>query len=746
MAQLLGSKISIQEGSPGARGVPSIPTNVVGAVGIAERGPIGVPTLCNSFDDYTRIFGGFTVDSDLALAALGFFENGGTQLWVVRTVHYTSNLNPATHTALTSSLTLSTAATSPSAGSVTGSVVAPFDLAHGDTLSIAVDGGAPVVATFNGTAPSRASANGPFALSNGQTLTLSINGGPTQTVTFLTASFVSIGAATAAEVAAVINASITGGLATVSGLTVVITTDQKGTGATVNITGGTANGVLAFTTGSLAGGGNVANIDAVALAEVKTIVEAAITGLTVSNDGGNRVKIDSNTTGVSSSIAVQAASTADDELGFDNAVHSGGTGAAVGTLQVQGKYPGIYADGIRVFVSAATSGDASEFNLSFEEDGFISEVFPNLTMDSTKARYAPTVINDPSTSDSRILKVTDLAAPGTATQRRPNVSSSAFGPLTGGDDGLTSLAAADFVGASSDNGKTGLRCLDTVQDLSLLFVPGQASAIVQQGMITYVEVTRSGQAFAILDPPAAQTATQMVTHVTTNLSELSEFAAIYWPRVKVGNPSKAVFGTNDLITVPPSGIIAGVYSRVDSQTVAGVYTPPAGIENGIMQGVVGFETDQVLEEAVRDLVYPKLINPLTTEPGLPRYIDGTRTLKSSGNFPTISERRGVIYIEQTIKKGIQFARHSNNTSALRKTVERTIQGFLTGETRKGAFRSTNPSEAFFVDFGDGMNPASVVFARQLRGRVGLATNKPIDWVIIEFAQDTRALDAELAAQ
>jgi hypothetical protein len=35
----------------------------------------------------------------------------------------------------------------------------------------------------------------------------------------------------------------------------------------------------------------------------------------------------------------------------------------------------------------------------------------------------------------------------------------------------------------------------------------------------------------------------------------------------------------------------------------------------------------VLEERKRDLVYPKRINPLTTGPGLPRYIDGSRTLK-----------------------------------------------------------------------------------------------------------------------
>jgi hypothetical protein len=74
-----------------------------------------------------------------------------------------------------------------------------------------------------------------------------------------------------------------------------------------------------------------------------------------------------------------------------------------------------------------------------------------------------------------------------------------------------------------------------------------------------------------------------------------------------------------------------------------------------MFGVLGFETDEVLEENKRDLVYPHRINPLTTGPGLPRYIDGSRTLKGDGNFPYVAERRGVIFIERSLKQGLQFA-------------------------------------------------------------------------------------------
>ncbi|MBN2527636.1 MAG: phage tail sheath subtilisin-like domain-containing protein, partial [Deltaproteobacteria bacterium] len=195
--------------------------------------------------------------------------------------------------------------------------------------------------------------------------------------------------------------------------------------------------------------------------------------------------------------------------------------------------------------------------------------------------------------------------------------------------------------------------MDEVQDLSLLIVPGRATSAVHNAMVSYCEIARDGMVFAILDPPANQSATDVVTYVTTTaaLQELTEYAAIYWPRVEVLNPAKSVFGSADKVVVPPSGIIAGVYARTDGARPGGVYDPPAGIEKGVMFGVLGFETSEVLEEPKRDLVYPKRINPLTTGSGLPRFIDGSRTLKSSGNFPYVAERRGVIFIERSLKQG-----------------------------------------------------------------------------------------------
>jgi hypothetical protein len=199
-----------------------------------------------------------------------------------------------------------------------------------------------------------------------------------------------------------------------------------------------------------------------------------------------------------------------------------------------------------------------------------------------------------------------------------------------------------------------------VQDLSILLVPGRATTAVHIAMVANCEVDRDGTVFAILDPlPTRAPPSHHLRDGTAALGELTE-SRPSTGRVIVLNPAKSVFGPGDKLAVPPSGIIAGVFARTDSARPGGVYDPPAGIDKGRMFGVLGFETDEVLEEAKRDLVYPKRINPLTTGPGLPRYIDGSRTLRAGSNSPTSRAAR-VIFIERSLKQGLQFARHKNNT-------------------------------------------------------------------------------------
>ena len=483
-----------------------------------------------------------------------------------------------------------------------------------------------------------------------------------------------------------------------------------------------------------AGGGNVADITAVTATEAKTIIEAAVSGCTVSEATGGYLTITSNTTGASSSVNVEAGSTADDEFGLDNATHSGTTGAAVDTLVVNGKTEGAYTDDIKIRIEEASSGVSTEFNLKVEDDGNVEEVYANLSMTTTETRYALTIVNAAS-------NLVALAQPGTPVYLRPADGLSAA--LSGGDDGLTSLASTDYIGSAA--GKTGLRAFDEVPDISILIVPGQTASAVQLAALTYAESTREGDMFVFLDPPSGLTAAQAVTfaETTNQLFGRSEYGAIHWPLVKVVNPNTTIYGTDDTITTYPSGFVAGLAARVDGERPGGIYDAPAGSTKGAFRTVMGLESEETKDVAKRNLLYPKRINPIRVL-GANIIADGSRNLLGTSNFPSIQERRGVIFIERSLQAGLEFARFRNNDRELRAEVRRAIDLFLAQQMNRGAFRTKNKATAYNIDVSDELNTEAVILQGRLIIKIGLATAKAAEFINMVFTQDTRALDEQLA--
>ena len=409
------------------------------------------------------------------------------------------------------------------------------------------------------------------------------------------------------------------------------------------------------------------------------------------------------------------------------------------TLSVTAKTDGTWGNDLRIQITAATSGSTTEFNLIVKNSvGVVLETWANLSMTSTADNYALTVVNRENTGSNRIV-LADLASASTSPDNLPAIVSAAA--LTSGTTGLTSLADTDFLG--SEAGGTGLYRTGEISDITLISVPGRTATAVQNGILTFLLNRDDLFTLAILDPPANTSASGMVTYVKTTCAiyNLDEHLSIYWPRIKVTNPNKTVYGAGETITVPPCGHVAGVMARTDTSRPGGVYLQPAGIERGNIRGARGLEMTEVTNEKKRDVVYPANINPITTLPGYPIHIDGHRTLKTNGNFPSIGERRGVFFIQASLKEAIRFAVHSNNDSALRSSVERTCEQFLVGQMNVGAFRTRNPDTAFFVDVGEGLNPLSEQRAGRLNARIGLATQSAVDWVSLSFSQDLSAANA-----
>lgn len=752
---LLSPKSIFLEGTPPVASVSPTETARTAMVVSTKKGPL-TPALANSYDAWVKLFGTATASSwKAAISAKLFFEAGGRELVTQRVVHYADIEDAGTITAERASVTLQNAGTADSSGIATATIAFPIPVVNGDVLTASVGAAADQNATISCTAASKTAALSPtYNVANGLTTIHPING-VSYTITWVAVDFVDNTAITLAEALNYFNIKLPGIAADSNGGAPRITTDQQGLQASLGPVTGTAAAVFNFPGGTVNGTGNIDdNLTGMTLNEFEAIAEAAFTnssGVTIQD-----LDLDNDAVEVFASIVTVAvgpaasiqvkASTLATKMGFDLVLHSGAEDVPEDTLLVEAKWVGAYGNNLTVEIDDPTNGEVGSFKLLVYEDDVLRESFDNLVIGVDNALdpdYVETRINgaDGSTQGSILIRVTDLeldADPAIPVTSAPE-------PLIGGDDGLVGLADTDYTGSTLT--ATGLRGLDLTTGIRLLISPEGTNAVIHNALCVYAGVTREIEMMAILDPPTSLTAAGIKAYVvsTAQLVNLTEYAAIYWPWVKIANPNAVIFGVSPTITVPPSGLICGVIARTDAATNGGIYQPPAGVERGILTNVLGFATEEVNSETNRDLIYPVRINPLNTEAGQPNFINGVLTLKENGSFPSVSERRAINYIADLINRATVYVRHSNNDSALLRRFTQDIEAILIAEMNRGAFASKVPSEAFILDTGPGVNTAATRMAGQVWAKISVATQKPAQFVIFEISQNTAALQ-ELLAQ
>lgn len=721
--------------------IPGLRDTIIAIQGTSLMGPLTV-VECNSWEDYVKYYGGDDANATLPNQMRQLYkQDSSATVLVHRVVHYTDLVAP-TKTSVQATVDVPSVGTVASAGAVTGTVAGPWNLSPGDTLDIHVDEGAggPETATFAAAAAAVTGTGLSITDINGETVILEMNNdGNTQTVTF-TATHAGDPDGAIAEM----NAQLTGCSVDNNGGQVRITSDLYGTDSEIDITGGTALTELGLSVGvTTEATSDVANIDAVTFTEAKTIIEADVThesGLTVTEHASGYLIITSNTTGASSSIQVEVSSTAHTAFGLDNTKHDGSASSSVTTIKIKGKYDGEYAHDLRGIVEDSSNGDSSYFNLRVTDDeGNFKEVFPDVQV-ATPANddYVETVVNKtPDTGGSRYFEIEDQLQ-----AVRP--ANGTYTPA-GGDNGLTSLADTDFIGDKA--GATGLYAYDNIQDITVIADGGRATAAYSNAMTAYAQTELDGWCAVIHDMPAGYTAAQAVSYVAT--LTVAQQSAIAWPRMKILNPSKAIYGNTDQLTIALSGSWAGIYSRRAAEQLGGIHQAPAGLPfqgllRGAITGCVALETNDVLDKAKRNVVYPKRINPLNFGGGT-YYVDGSRGLDAQGQFPTIGEWLGTVFIVRSLLAGFEFAKHMANDEDLWALMRRTGRLFLLGQMRLGAFKSkTDESQAFFIEVNEALNPPSVVEQEKVFFRVGLAKAKPASFVNLLVSKDTRALENEIS--
>ena len=264
--------------------------------------------------------------------------------------------------------------------------------------------------------------------------------------------------------------------------------------------------------------------------------------------------------------------------------------------------------------------------------------------------------------------------------------------------------------------KTSLMAFEAIDEIAIVAAPGVES--VRNDLAAYCERLRDR--FAILDSRGDDPVTG-----PSSLPQNNSYAALYFPWIEVLHPA-----TGEKILVPPSGHVAGIYARVDTQR--GVHKAPA---NEAVSGAVGLQYN--LSKSQQDGLNPQGINCIRNLNGK-IYVWGARTLggDANGTEKYVSTRRLLNFLRESIEEGTQFVVFEPNNPGLWQRIKRSVGDFLLGQWRAGALLGATPERAFFVKCDDETNREQVREAGQVVTEIGVAIVKPAEFVIFRIQQQT----------
>ncbi|MFI5684858.1 phage tail sheath subtilisin-like domain-containing protein [Streptomyces sp. NPDC051636] len=375
-------------------------------------------------------------------------------------------------------------------------------------------------------------------------------------------------------------------------------------------------------------------------------------------------------------------------------------------------------------------GPAERFKLIVKDGDKPVESF-DVTAKKGGRNYVVTQVKE----RSKLITVTEaapaaqLARPDNQTVTLATPAAAPAAPSSGASD-ESHPGPGHYLGDSAD--RTGFGGLEAIDEVSMVAVPDlmaayqrgaidlEAVKAVQLGLIAHCELM--GDRVAVIDPPPGLNARQIRVWRQETAGYDSKYAALYYPWIKTFDPAS---GQSRL--VPPSGHVAGVWARNDSER--GVHKAPA---NEVVRGAVDLELQ--ITRGEQDLLNPIGVNCIRAFPGRGIRVWGARTLSSDPAWRYLNIRRYFNYLEESILIGTQWVVFEPNDHALWARIRRNISAFLVNEWRSGALFGQRPEEAYYVKCDEETNPPESVDVGRVVCEIGIAPVKPAEFVIFRLAQ------------
>lgn len=284
---------------------------------------------------------------------------------------------------------------------------------------------------------------------------------------------------------------------------------------------------------------------------------------------------------------------------------------------------------------------------------------------------------------------------------------------------------------NATNPVSGMYSLDTVDDILNVIIPDGAGDITMTGdqldyAATHAELPSGANRFIVLTTPSGETASQAGDWLRYDLARNSDYAAVYWPWIKVAD----TLSNGRPFTIPPLGHVAGIYARTDQNK--NVAKAPAGTVDGALNYLVDLER-KVLQSD-RDTVYPLKINPFIRNSLAGTAVWGALTISATTDWKFVPVRRMFMTVENSVYNSTQWAVFEDNGPLLWARIKSQLNGYLGGLFAAGWFKGTTANQAFFVICDDTNNTQDTIDQGQLNVTVGIAPYKPATFLVFSFTQ------------
>jgi len=191
--------------------------------------------------------------------------------------------------------------------------------------------------------------------------------------------------------------------------------------------------------------------------------------------------------------------------------------------------------------------------------------------------------------------------------------------------------------------------------------------------------------------------------------------------------------TDNYCYIPSCSHTAGVMARTDSDRDA--WFSPAGFSRGQILGITKLSFNP--NQAERDALYKKRVNPMVTFPGQGTVLFGDKTLLSSASaFDRINVRRLFIVMEKAIATAAKFQLFEFNDAFTRAQFRATIEPFLRQvKGRRGIVD-------FQVVCDDTNNSQAIVDANQFQASIFVKPNRSINFITLNFVAARSGVEFE----